>query len=111
MFTATAVWCAPFRLMPQDADYLLTAIRRRRFSAFRLCIQSVMGNIADDVLVMHVRAYSGGISVTQPDGDIAMIYTIDGRHVATVSGSGSAVLASGIYVVRSEAHAVKVVVP
>ena len=70
-----------------------------------------MGNIADDVLVMHVRAYSGGISVTQPDGDIAMIYTIDGRHVATVSGSGSAVLASGIYVVRSEAHAVKVVVP
>ena len=66
---------------------------------------------ASDSAAPAVRAYRGGISVEQPEGGTASVYTVDGRMVATVEGSGHVAVASGIYVVRMASSAVKVAVP
>ncbi len=66
---------------------------------------------ASDSAAPAVRAYRGGISVEQPEGETASVYTVDGRVVATVDGPGHVAVASGIYVVRMASSAVKVAVP
>lgn len=66
---------------------------------------------ASDSAAPAVRAYRGGISVEQPEGETASVYTVDGRRVATVDGPGHVAVASGIYVVRMASSAVKVAVP
>lgn len=66
---------------------------------------------ASDSAAPAVRAYRGGISVEQPEGETASVYTVDGRMVATVDGPGHVAVASGIYVVRMVSSAVKVAVP
>lgn len=65
------------------------------------------GNSLEDV---SVRAYTGGLSVKQPDGAVAEVYSTDGRLAGVIEGSGKIALPAAVYIVRTSAGVVKVVV-
>ena len=70
-----------------------------------------VGVVGDDSSAnVSVRAYTGGISVKQPDGCVAEVFTTDGRSVAILNGSGNIGLPAAIYLVRTCTGTVKVAV-
>lgn len=105
----------PFDGDKEKASFSVSAIYSVGESAHsdkvELGLSGVDATVADYSLGMQVRAYVGGLAVEQPDGAVATVYTVDGRRVATVCGSGRVALSAGIYVVRSGNRAVKVAVP
>ena len=70
-------------------------------------VESIVGDSAANALQAH-GAY-GEVVVDYADG-IASIYSLDGKAIGQVSGSGSISAATGIYVVKSGKDTVKVIV-
>ncbi len=70
-------------------------------------VESVSGGVSSEVTV---RGYTGGISIKQPAASVAEVYTTDGRLAAALTGSGEIALPAAVYIVRTSAGAVKVVV-
>lgn len=110
---ATTSWSCDLGEASADAVF--------RVSAVYACGESVLSAPVDLELSgidatpvagdkVSVRAYAGGIAVTQPDGNVAEVFAADGRLAATLTGSGEIVLPAAIYIVRTAAGAVKVAV-
>lgn len=95
----------------QDTELRLSAVYDRGESAHSAPVVMGIGGIGDLTgSVRDARAIPGGIAVTQPAGERAEVYTVDGRLTASVAGSATLSLAKGVYMVRLASATKKLIV-